>query len=179
MDRSPKPEKRLDKTHLLWQCIAAIVYVTFVLVCLDIVSSNQLLWAVGSSSLASSAYLVFSQPRCSSSNELHLLGGYFIAIVCGLLVRHLAVGVMQHWQLPSWLVIAHDPHMFWMSGSIAVGITMVLMLIFHLEHPPAAGLSLVLVIEQRSYEIVAVMFLLVVLLAGIQMLFKRRLCNLS
>ncbi|MDF1759908.1 MAG: HPP family protein [Coxiellaceae bacterium] len=169
---------KISKWQMAWQLVLAVLYVLGTLIILDIISESPLMWAVGSSSLASSAYLIFSSPCTASSSAKRLVGAYFIAIVCGYAVRHLAILMMHHSGVML-IGITHDPHMYWLSGSIAVGLAMMFMLIFGLEHPPAAGIALILVIEQRSYEAIAAIFLLAVLLAVIKTLLRKRLCDVT
>ncbi|MDF1653562.1 MAG: HPP family protein [Coxiellaceae bacterium] len=169
---------KISGFQMTWQLVLAIIYVLVTLIILDIISESPLLWAVGSSSLASSAYLIFSSPCTASASAKRLVGAYFIAIVCGYVVRHLAILVMHHSGVML-LGVTHDPHMYWLSGSVAVGLAMLFMLIFGMEHPPAAGIALILVIEQRSYEAIAAIFLLAVLLAVIKTLLRKRLCDVT
>ncbi len=169
---------KVSKLHFFMQLLAAVLYVLVALITLDIISDSPIMWAVGCSSLASSAYLIFATPTSHSASAWRLVGSYGIAICCGLIVRHVGLWMMQHNGIML-LSLTHDPHMYWFTGAISVGISMFLMLLFSLEHPPAAGMALVLVIEQRSYEAIVAIFSLVLLLAFIKLLIGRYLSDVT
>lgn len=167
---------KVTKWRLSWQIVCAMIYVIITLVVLDILSESPLVWAVGSSSLASSAYLVFASPCSSNSKSTHIVGAYFVAILCGLVVRHISAFVFTHTGTILF-GLTHDPHMYWLSGTLALGLSMYLMLSLGWGHPPAAGMALILVIDQRSYQAVIAIFLLALLLGVFKWIFGSRLCD--
>ncbi|MDF1795806.1 MAG: HPP family protein [Coxiellaceae bacterium] len=169
---------KVSKSQMILQLILAMGYVLLTLFLLDIISESPLLWAVGASSLASSAYLIFASPCTATASAKRLIGAYFIAIVCGIVVRHLSVFLMNHTG-QMFIGITHDPHMYWLSGTVSVGLSMMFMLIFGMEHPPATGIALILVIDQRSYQAIIAIFLLAVLLAIIKAILRKRLCDVT
>lgn len=172
------PDLKISKWHFTVQLVAAVAYVLLVLVTLDIISSSPIMWAVGSSSLASSAYLIFASPSSQAAAARRLVGSYAIAIVCGIIIRHFATWLMAEHGVML-LGLTHDPHMYWLSGAVSVGVSMFVMLLFRLQHPPAAGMALVMVIDQRSYEGILAIFFLAVLLAIIKIVLRRYLCDVT
>ena len=163
------------------QLIAAIAYVMVVLLVLDLSARSYLIWAVGASSLASSAYLVFALPFGHASAAKRIAGGYVVAIICGVLVRICAMWFFRFQGHSAHIVvdISSDEHMYWLIGAVAVGLSMFFMVIFDFEHPPAAGLSLALVIEMHEYFTIMVILGLALLLSVIKITFKRVLRNLN
>lgn len=168
--------------RIVAQMCGAIIYVMIVLVCMDMAATSQVLWAVGSSSLASSAYLVFSLPSSHASQPSRILGGFVIGAVSGFLVHSIAMwlvaasGGSTHTML---LDISSDTHMYWIIGAFAVGLSMILMVIFDFEHPPAAGMSLALVLELKHYTAILVIMALALLLCLIRYIFRHQLRDLS
>lgn len=170
---------KVSKFHFFMQLLAAVLYVLVVLITLDIISESPVMWAVGSSSLASSAYLIFATPSSHSASAKRLVGAYIIALICGMVVRHLNIWLLQQHDGVLLLGLTHDPHMYWLSASVSVGISMFLMLLFSLEHPPAAGMAMLLVIEQRSYVSILTIFCLVLLLAVLKLFMRRYLQDMT
>lgn len=170
----------VSKRRLALQVSFAIVYLMLVLLLLDTVVHTKLLWAVGASSLASSAYLVFSLPDNLVSSPKRIIIGYLIAIFCGEAVR---------WGLISMLCLYSDfhafamclvvsPHMYWLCGAFAVGLSIIVMALLDYQHPPAAGFALALVVELNHYRAILVILLLVFLLAFIRFMCHKFLKNL-
>ena len=171
-------ELKISKWHFILQLLAAVVYVLFVLITLDVISSSPIMWAVGSSSLASSAYLIFATPASPTAAARRLVGAYAVAIICGIIIRHIASWLMSDSGVML-LGLTHDPHMYWLSGAASVGVSMFFMLLLRLQHPPAAGMALVMVIDQRSYEGILAIFFLAVLLAIIKLILRKYLCDVA
>lgn len=163
--------------HIILQLLTCMIFVWFVLLSLDYVTPLPLLWAVGASSLASSAYTVFAIPHSHVGSPRRIIGGYFIGILVGVLLHALYLYLMgDHLSDSDWL---RHMHTAWMAGGITVGVSMILMVLLDMEHPPAAGVSLVMALEVRHETTLLVIFMLALLLAGIRWVFRRQLINLS
>ena len=72
-----------------------------------------------------------------------LIGGYFIGILSGILCHYLVLLYCYHF--------ADLQVLYVVFGSLAVGVSILLMVISETEHPPASGIALGLVINEWSY----------------------------
>jgi CBS domain-containing membrane protein len=175
-----KRNQKIRKHHLIFQMGAAVLFVMLVLVALDSISASQVVWAVGAGSLASSAYLVFAMPSAYPSKAHRVIFGYVVGIVAGEIIRGLVTLLMaKNGHTHMLFAISSDANMYWLSGAFAVGLSMWLMVLLGVEHPPAAGFSLVFVIEMKHYSAIFVILGLAVLLGLIRYLFRRVLKDLG
>ena len=165
-----------SKKHLLCQWLAMVCFITMVLLALNMVSSSALLWAVGSSALASSAYLVFTMPCARASQPRRVAGSYLIAVGVGACF-HLFLWHLYRWGIHHNLLSIHA-NLFWVSASLSVGVTIVLMLLLGAEHPPAVGLALVLVLNVHKIPPVLIIVAGAFVLAGVNYFFGKYLVNL-
>jgi CBS domain-containing membrane protein len=163
------------KWHIIWQLFCAMAYVAAVLLVLGLVDHDTTLWAIGASSLASSAYLVFANPSAPVSRYHKVIGGYLIAVLVGLLVHILLHHIFTHMSMDLGGII---PRMFWITATIAVGLSMFLMVILGYEHPPAAGVALVLVLDTSDYYTLFVILGAAMVLAILKKLLKFTLVDL-
>lgn len=161
--------------HLLWQPLCAFVFVWLVLYTLFLVSTNGLLWAVGASSLASSAYAVFVAPGSPVARPWSIVGSYMVAMVNGGIMSLIA------WCFQLMLTTPNSPannYIIWTCAALAVSFALIFMVIFDFPHPPASGIALVLVLEVRNLEALAVILIAAVVLALIRTLGNPYLRNL-
>jgi CBS-domain-containing membrane protein len=126
-----------------WQSLLASVFIGIVLYFFSFFEIKGVAWALGLGALSSSAYIVLGSPSKKSAQIKNIVGGYLIALVVGLLMHYL-----NH-QLNAWLVL-HQwfDSQFWIA--FVVGLMMLLMSVLKLYHPPAAGLSIVLVLDDLN-----------------------------
>src|SRR3989338_7331948 len=75
--------------HYVWQIGAVFIFLCVVLVMFYSVAKSDVLWAVGASSLASSAYIVFSKPQSATARPARFMLAYVIAILCGMFMHFL------------------------------------------------------------------------------------------
>jgi len=162
-------------SNLIWQPLLAIIYVGVVLWVLSFVDSSQLIWAVGAGALSSSSCIVFSTPKNCSGNSKHLIGGYVLGALVGVCVHFVMSNLMP---LLSADAVMVNSKVFWALASISVGITIILMAKLDMFHPPAVGLSLVLVLDIHHYEIIAVIVMAVIVLALLRHFLNPHLKNL-
>lgn len=156
--------------HLICQTAFAMVFIFCVLISLDHVAANQLIWAAGTGSLASSSYCVFCTPDSLVAQPKRIIGGYIIGMFSGESMRLL-------------LLFAHLSAHFGANGIVfaavaSVGLALILMVLLRLEHPPAAGLAVVLVIDVQSYAPVLVILAAAIVLACIRSLMRNKLMPL-
>lgn len=162
--------------NLVWQLLAAVLFMTAVLFVLGVVADSTLIWAVGVGALSSSTCIVFATPTGGTAKPSRIFGGYVVGLLTGLIVHILYLLVFKDWLHLTGL---HNyEHLFWTFASVTVGLTMFLMVLFGFEHPPAVGISLVLVIDMHHYKIVIVILLFVLVLVLLRWGFRHHLKNL-
>jgi CBS-domain-containing membrane protein len=128
--------------------------------------------AVLIAALGSSVFIVFAMPEAQVSRPRFLIGGYIVGIAMACLCHHLSL-----WSLMTWTSIIHESsHVVF--GAIAVGLAIFVMVITDTEHPPAAGLTLGLIVNEWSYMTIAVVFVGIISLSAIRFVLKPVLKNL-
>lgn len=162
-------------SHLIWQPLAAMVFMGIVLFFLNLVATSAILWAVGAGSIASSCFVVFAHPSGKTSDPKSIVGSYAVAILTGEFINFIAG------YFPIFHGVFLETTNIYALGCLAaftVGLAIFLMVLFNLEHPPATGMALVLVLDIRDYRTLVVVFLAAVLLALIRKCLVRCLCDL-
>lgn len=162
--------------HLVWQTLFAMLFMFAVLFALDHVSVSSLIWAAGASSLASTAFCVFGSPHARTSAPIRIFSGYVIGMISGELLRLvLHVGCLS--------IIACKPnvpiHIMELAAVISVGFALVTMVLMKLEHPPAAGLAVVLVLDIREWYALIIILVAALLLTLIRWMLDKWLINLA
>lgn len=120
----------------LLQSILATLTILLILVFLDVLSHTAIIATLGSS-----AFLVFTRPGAYASRSRPLIGGYIIGM---------AVGVMYYYAtlLSAYFSISvSQATVLIVFSAMAVGGAIFLMVVTDTEHPPAAGMSLGLVLN--------------------------------
>jgi CBS-domain-containing membrane protein len=113
------------------QCAMAALVLFVVLLLLDVRSNAAVIGALGASS-----FIAFTMPHANVSKPRYLLGGYAVGIVVGVACYYTSrLAVLAN--VP--LFQESGPEVF---GALAVGISIFVMVITNLEHPPAAGVAL-------------------------------------
>ena len=162
--------------HLLVQAVSAFIFMWLVLFLLDMVATSRILWAVGASTLASSSFIIFCVPKSVTAKPLKIVGGYVIAMICGGVMKIVANSVCH--VIPACHAGLPFIHVFEVAAALSVTIALVLMVLFRSEHPPAAGLAIVMVLDVRNVDVLAVILGGAVLLAIIHIIFRKKLCDL-
>lgn len=161
--------------HLILQPLAAVLFLFSALIVFHEVAVSTLLWALGAGSLASSTYTVFGKPSSKAARPFCMVNAYLLALLVSVIVRFVAEGFFLLHQGP---IVATPSLWTGFMGAVAVGCSLFLMAIFGLEHPPAAGMSLVLVLDVHSYETLLVIVGFSCLLAIIRWVFDRWLTDI-
>jgi CBS-domain-containing membrane protein len=149
--------RRNDLKRYALQCGLAGFAVLLLLLVLDTVTQTVLI-----ASLGASAFIAFAVPRSKLSGHRHLIGGYIVGIVAGVIAASL-----NNWIDPpgGW-----DHAVMVIFGASAISLAMFLMVITRTEHPPAAALALGLVLNEWSFMTLLVVFAGVVALSVIKRL---------
>jgi len=157
------------KMNYLAQSFFACAYMFAILMAFGRLARTELLGAVGVCAIASSAFIVFALCDSQVAQPRRLLGGYCISMVIGVLCHFIAFDVSIKW-LQSIAFI--NEHGIDIVGAIAVGLAVLIMSIFNLEHPPAAGFSLGLVLEPWNAVSLVVVVIALIILAIAQRIFR-------
>ncbi|MFW5781930.1 MAG: HPP family protein [Candidatus Muiribacteriaceae bacterium] len=131
----------------IFQCFLAMVFIFIMLYNLDFLEHTAII-----SSFGATSFIVFTMPRRYHSDARRLIGGYITGIVTGVIFHQFAycTPVMNYIQQP------HMCHAIF--GSIAVFFAILIMVVFDMEHPPAAGISLGLVMN--PFDLKTILFVL-------------------
>lgn len=131
--------------------------VLLLLLVLDAVTQTVLI-----ASLGASAFIAFAVPRSLLSGHRHMIGGYVVGLVTGVIMA----------SLNNWI----DPPGDWghavmvLFGALAISTAMFLMVTTRTEHPPAASLALGLVLNEWSVVTLLVILAGVILLSVVKRL---------
>jgi len=127
---------RTNLRPYLFQSGLAMFTVLLILLFLDTASHAAIIAVLGSS-----AFLVFTRPRAYASQPRRLLGGYVIGGAVGIACHYISL-------FPLWSAMSISPtaHLI-VFGALAVGAGIFLMVVTNTDHPPAAGMSLGLVLN--------------------------------
>lgn len=119
--------------------------------------------AVVIASLGATVFIIFAMPQSVTANFRNVVGGHFIGILSGVL----------------WAMCPHD-HVLLTAAvyAAAVGTSMLLMVVFDCEHPPAAGTALGKALEGFSFSSDLVLMSGIIVLALIHALARRKLKTL-
>ena len=174
MKATVTPKSNFEKSELkyyFFQLLGATLFIGLVLFVMDKYSINRIVWAVGASSLASSAYGVFMHPNGLAAKPKNIFVGYTIAVIVGE-VLHLvlfALGMITHHPINQ-IIASGDG--YWFAPALSVTCVMILMAMFDIEHPPASGIALVLVVEMCRQDMVEIIYSFMLLLCFFQLIAK-------
>lgn len=161
-----------NKWAYIWQPVAAAVYILVVLMGFETIGKIDVLGAIGLSALASSAFICFTQQERAGLTLRHLLGGYCIAMLAGSLFKAVTA-IASYTENP--LTYGHT---LIICAILAAGVAMLFMVILNMEHPPAAGLAIGLVLEAWSLRTLAAIIVAILLLFALRLLLKPYMRNL-
>jgi CBS-domain-containing membrane protein len=161
---------RKNKVRYIFQCALATLSVFIILLAFDVMTNAVIIAALGSS-----VFIVFAMPEAQVSRLRFLIGGYIVGIAVACLCHHLSL--LSLWSLMTWVPFIHEPsHVVF--GAMAVGLAIFVMVITDTEHPPAAGLTLGLIVSEWSYMTIVVVFVGIISLSVIKIVLKPVLKNL-
>ena len=163
------------KYHLFGQVLLCGLFMGLVLFIMGMFSSSSVAWAVGATSLASSAYGVFVLPHSVVAEPKRILLAYLIATIVGLLFHailgYFSLSITDH-------ALTFDSHFFWILSALAVAITMFFMMLFGAQHPPATGIALAMVSDVNNWKAFAGIWISILILVAIRGLFSKYLRDL-
>ena len=154
------------KNYLL-QCALATLSLVAILLIQNAVFSAAIVVAV-----ASTACTVFVFPDSIASGPRRLLGGQIVAILSGLaFIVLLQIPAVE--QIAAGTQYATD-----VAAGLAVGLGILLMVATNTEHPPAAGVTLGLVLDSWQWSAVIFVLASALIFTAIRIILRGRLINL-
>lgn len=148
-----------NKWKYVVQCLIATAFLYFILFYVDIVLKTTVVASIGATS-----FIVFSMPNKISSTPRCVLGGYIVGAIAGGLCN--LIGYFYPF-IP-----------FPVLGAIAITISMFLMVILNMEHPPASAFAVGMVIEKYNIYTVLMVLGIAITLLFIKKLIGRWLIDL-
>jgi len=115
-------------------------------------------------SIGSSAFIVFAMPNNHTAQPKRVIGGHIIGILCGSLFSFFP----QMTILPSIAIY-----------SIAVGLSIFMMVALNLEHPPASGTALGIALNGFSLDVAIAVILSTLVLSIAHLILCRRFSDLT
>lgn len=129
------------KTAFVWQTLLAIVFIATVLGILDAVSHTAASGIIGATYISASTFIVLGTSGANTACSRNVIGGYIVGLLVGLGCYCIAdyLGLDQ-------LMLSHA-YLYELIGSITLGLTFIIMSLLNLQHPPAVGLSVGMVLD--------------------------------
>lgn len=163
------PEKFThNKLNYFCQPLLASLFVVLTLIVLGGLKHVNLLGYIGTGSLGASAFLAFCLPKMPRLSR-RLIGGYLISIVCGVMFSSLCRLSFFH----------AIPYCIDGAAVVAMTATIFAMVFLRLEHPPAVGFVLGLMIDTWDIYTLFMIFSIVLLMVVIKSILQPWLINLS
>ena len=154
------------KGRYVLQCLLATVSILAVLVILDAIANAAVIAALGASS-----FIAFTMPETRSSRVRFMVGGYVVGIAVGTLCWGLSLLVPQQSpQIQRYVEV--------LFAALSVGLAIFVMVLTNTEHPPAASLTLGLVLSEWSVLTIVVALIGIVVLCTIKRALRPVLRNL-
>lgn len=164
--------------NFIWQPLAAIVFLWLILYCLDQLAVSTVLWAIGAGSLASSCYILFGRPSSAAAAPKNIIGGYLIGMLIGGVLRLITLYSFPSMSGSMGGFTTELMGIMGLLAAIAVGVSMLLMMILGFEHPPAAGMTLVLVLDVRDIYVIIIVIASALVLSLLRILLRHHLRDL-
>ncbi|MEE9911743.1 MAG: HPP family protein [Deltaproteobacteria bacterium] len=159
-----KSIKKIDREfrqhwrHYVMQSLLATLSVFIVLYFLSVQH------AVIIASIGATAFIVFAMPDSITAQPRNVIGGQLIGLLCGFLFS----------------LIPHPALIYSMTAySLAVGVSIFIMVVIDMEHPPAAGTALGVAMTGISSDVFVAVIISIILLSVIHKLFRPHLRDLT
>lgn len=144
--------KKLWKYYILQSLLAATAL--FILVLILEKQKIVLISAMGATS-----FIVFAMPTAASAQTRNVIGGHLVGLFAG--------AVFYFTELP-----------YFLEYPLAVGLAIFIMVALDVEHPPAAGTALAVVINEVSLDAFITIMISVVVLSQCRYYLRHHLKNL-
>ena len=149
--------------NYVFQSLFATLVIFFILLSLSFQEN-----AVIVASLGASTFIVFAMPRQITAKSRNIIGGYIVGFLCGLACSVIPVQEVMNASLGHSLLY-----------SVAVGLSIFIMVVIDTEHPPASGVALGVAINGFSLDVVISIIASIAVLTVTHRFFKRYLRDLT
>jgi CBS-domain-containing membrane protein len=144
------------KNYILQSLLAVIV----VFIVLTILSINK---AVIVASIGATAFIIFAMPKSITAKPRNVIGGYIVGILVGSLF----------FLIPKETTLTAN-----MLYALAVGLSILIMVIIDTEHPPASGVALGVALEGLNIEVTTTILVGIIVMSMIHHIFRNKLRDL-
>jgi len=158
--------KRSGKRHITQSLIATVSFAV-ILLFINVFSNIAIVTA-----LAASAFIVFAMPEEIIASPRNLIGGHMTALIIGMFISlSCRINMVEGF--------ISDRYYYIIIASLAIGITMFVMVITNTEHPPACSTALGLAIHDWNADTIVFIITFVIGLSIIKYLLRNKLVNLT
>jgi len=130
--------------HYVFQSLLAAVTLSIVLLFLKLQN------AVVVASIGATSFIIFAMPKNITANARNVIGGHIVGLLSGSVCA-----LIPHSQFPQYVFVY----------SLAVGLSIFVMVVTDTEHPPASGTALGVAITAFSWSVAFTILTSVVLLS--------------
>ena len=155
-----------------WQPVVALICVFIALLIMGGFVNTAAPSLIGIASLGATGFILFCAPYSKFSTAKVVLGSYLLSVLFGVVFLQLAMAMSGH------AVIAHLQFFQEFCAVMAMGCCVLGMLFLNVEHPPAVGLALGLVVESWPIPVLIVILSTVLLMVVLKYLLRRYMVNL-
>lgn len=165
---------KIENLHLIWQSmIVFVIMFGFMYAAKKFTNADDALGAIGASSLGSSAFLAFVAHDTAMAKARRIISGYVIGVVVGILGSY-TLFLVSHCIGFHCLVGQYDV----LIAAATAAVTMITMVLFASEHPPAVGIAIGLVLRQWDFGILILVAITVIIIAVAKSILRPWLKNL-
>ncbi|RLB87065.1 MAG: HPP family protein, partial [Deltaproteobacteria bacterium] len=111
------------------------------------------------SAMGATSFIVFAMPKAVSARTRNVVGGHLVGLASG-------------------AVFYFAPLPYFVGYPLAVGLAVFLMVALDLEHPPAAGTALAVVVNEVSFDVFVAIVISAIVLSQLRYYLKNRLKDL-
>ena len=111
------------------------------------------------SAMGATAFIVFAMPKAESAQTRNVIGGHLVGLAAGTLFYFISL-------------------QYYIEYPLVVGIAIILMVALDVEHPPAAGTALAVVINEVSLDVFVTIMIAAVVLSQCRYFLRHHLRNL-
>lgn len=148
--------------HIVIQTLITFFIMLFVFLIFQVKLGN-----VFTASVASSTFAIFCLPATITASTRNVLGGYIVGIVMGLICYLFHHNYLyQFQQIP-------DQVLMDIEVAMAVGLCVFSMALFEVEHPPAVGITVGIILLNWTVNSVLITFALICGMLVMRLIFER------
>jgi CBS-domain-containing membrane protein len=167
LDKFIDAKVKTNPRPYILQSLLATFTILLILMFLDVLTHTAFIAVLGSS-----AFVVFTRPRAYGSRPRRLIGGYLIGMLAGLICFYLA-------KLPQLVSLPVEAStIFIIFSALSVGSAIFLMVVTNMEHGPAAGMALGMVVNPWNLFDLAFILSAVLFMAVTRRLLRRYMIDL-